>query len=173
MIRCVTPLCVLACALTCALLTACADAEHPASAPSVPSVPRVPSVPIKQPTEPDDVMGRHLREKASEHTAGLVPAGMFFRDHIGAGEQRDFLAVLRAEHCYRFVGVGDPAVDQLDLILYNQEGVQVQEDLGQDAYPVLGVDAEMCPPQPGAYRLRVRMTAGKGEFLVGVYRTPQ
>jgi hypothetical protein len=158
----------------CALASSCGDRE---GAPTG----REPEAPSVDPAlaEPDDVMGRQLRRMAgtSGGAPGHLPVGVYFRGSIERGEQRDFLAVLKAGHCYRFVGIGDPEVEDLDLVLYDPNGVQMQEDLDPmhdfvGRPTVIGQDAAICPPEAGQYRLQVRMAAGRGAFLVGVYRTP-
>jgi hypothetical protein len=50
--------------------------------------------------------------------------------------------------------------------------VETQQDPAQDRFPVLGLQAEICPPQNGAYRLQVHMYKGGGSFVARVYRTP-
>ena len=153
------------CVLACALVCACTGADAPAQPP--------PAAAIDPATlEPDDAMGRQLRELARREAPQHVPVGTYFRDRLNRGEQRDFLAVLTANHCYRIVGVGDPEVEDLDLVLFDPEGVQWRQDLDQNANPILGNESELCPPRSGAHRLQVRMTAGRGEFLVGLYRSP-
>lgn len=150
----------------CVLAVGCAKGgDAPARPPAAPTIdPKL--------AEPADAMGRHLQELARKAAPDHVPIGTYFRDRLDRGQQRDFLLVLTADRCYRIVGVGDPAVEDLDLVVFDPAGVQWRQDLDQNATPVLGADAELCPPNSGAHRLQVRMTAGQGAFLVGVYRTP-
>lgn len=122
---------------------------------------------------PEDEIGARLALVAAEVAPDHVLDAAVFRDRLVLGATRDFLAVLVAEHCYRILGVGGPRVEDLDLVLYDPNGVQVRRDLDESPRAELGTDAELCPPQPGAYRLQARMTAGEGEVLVGVYRTLQ
>lgn len=120
---------------------------------------------------PADALGKQLSRAAQELAPALVLHSAVFRDRIARGGRRDFLTVLVAEHCYRILGVGDASVADLDLVLFDPNGVQVRRDLDQSPRATLGVDAELCPFEPGAYRLEARMTAGEGEVLVGVYET--
>lgn len=153
-------------AFACVLAVGCANgADAPAQPAPAPKID--PNL-----AEPADAMGQHLREVAHKLAPDHVPMGNYFRDRLDHGQQRDFLVVLTADRCYRIVGVGDPAVEDLDLIVFDPAGAQWRQDLDQNPTPVLGADAELCPPNTGAHRLQVRMTAGQGAFLVGVYRTP-
>jgi hypothetical protein len=71
------------------------------------------------------------------------------------------------------LGVSGDGVEDLDLLLFDPDGVQVQQDPAQDRFPVLGMQTELCPAAgAGAFRLQVVMYKGSGTFNVGVYKTP-
>jgi len=122
---------------------------------------------------PPSDLGQRLSDAAAQLAPGLILDAAVFQDRLAHAAQRDFLAVLVTEHCYRVLGVGDSNVANLDLVLFDPNGVQIRRDLDESPQATLGVDAELCPVLPGAYRLNARMTAGEGEILVGIYRTPQ
>jgi hypothetical protein len=109
---------------------------------------------------------------AKRYAAGFVGDGALIQGSALEGARSDHLTVLRAGHCYRIVAVGGAGVEDLDLFLYDPEGVQMQQDPAQDRFPVLGLQAEICPPRGGAYRLQVHMYKGAGPFAARVYRTP-
>jgi hypothetical protein len=154
--------------LAVAISAACGDHGAPAAGATPATAPAVdPAL-----AEPADAMGQRLREAARAGASAHLPVGVYFRDRLARAEGRDFLVVLKGVHCYRIVAIGDPGVEDLDLVIHDPAGVRWRQDLTQDANPVLGVDAELCPPESGAYRLHVRMAAGQGEFLAGVYRSP-
>jgi hypothetical protein len=155
--------------IACVLLAACSAACGDRGAPPKPT-----PAPEIDPAlaGPDDAMGRRLRDLAREHAREQVPTGTYFRDRLERGEHRDFLAILTANHCYRIVAASDPAVEDLDVIVFDPTGVQWRQDLDQGPNPVLGDDADLCPANSGAHRLQARMTSGSGEFLIGVYRSP-
>lgn len=148
-------------AIAFALSTAC---EGPAP-PAPPSAGK-PAIAL-----PDDDLGRKLAQEAATLAVDHALDVEAFRDRLAVGATRDFLAVLVAEHCYRIIGVGDANVADLELVLFDPHGVQVRRDLDRAPLAVLGIDAELCPPEPGAYRLQARASEGSGEILVGVYRT--
>lgn len=109
---------------------------------------------------------------AKKYAADFSADGEPITSTLAQGGRNDHLTVLRAGHCYRIVGAGGAGVQDMDLFLYDPEGVQVQQDPGQDRYPALGVQSEVCPPLGGAYRLQVHMYEGGGPYAVRVYRTP-
>jgi hypothetical protein len=110
--------------------------------------------------------------KAKKYAAGLVAEGAPIKGSVAQGGRSDHLAVLRAGHCYRIVAAGGAGVEDMDLFLYDPEGVLMQQDPAEDRFPVLGLQAEICPPEGGAYRLQVHMYKGGGAFAARIYRTP-
>jgi hypothetical protein len=113
-----------------------------------------------------------LAIKAKKYARGLLAEGAAIVGELPQGGHSDHLTVLRGSFCYRILGVGGDGVEDLDLILYDPNGVQLQQDPAQDRFPVLGIGAEICPVMAGAYRIQVQMYKGTGAFAVGVYRTP-
>lgn len=113
-----------------------------------------------------------LAIKAKHYARGLLAEGATILGDLPQGGHSDHLTVLRGTFCYRVLGVGGDGVEDLDLILYDPNGVQLQQDPAQDRFPVLGIGAEICPVVAGAYRIQVQMYKGSGAFAVAVYRTP-
>jgi hypothetical protein len=109
---------------------------------------------------------------AEKYAGGFIADGSLIQGSVVEGARSDHLAVLRGGHCYRIVAVGGTGVEDMDLFLYDPEGVQTQQDPAQDRFPVLGLQAEICPLRGGAYRLQVHMYKGGGAFAARVYRTP-
>jgi hypothetical protein len=105
------------------------------------------------------------------YASGMAAHGKTMTGTLAQGARSDHLVVLEAGRCYRIVGVGGEGVQDMDLFLYDPAGVQANQDSGQDRYPVLGKQIEICPISAGAYRLQVQMYEGGGEFAVGVYRS--
>ena len=63
-------------------------------------------------------------------------------------------------------------IEDLDLLLFDPNGVLAQQDPAQDRFPTLGVQTELCPPSSGAYRLQASLYKGDGAYVVRSYRTP-
>jgi len=106
-----------------------------------------------------------------QYAPGLVAHGKPITGTLAQGARSDHLLVLEAGRCYRVVGVGGDGVQDMDLFLYDPAGVQANQDPGQDRFPVLGKQIEICPITAGAYRLQVQMYEGGGDFAAGVYRS--
>ena len=109
---------------------------------------------------------------ATRYAAGFVAEGPLVRGTLAQGARSDHLLVLKAGHCYRVVGAAEASVTDMDLFLYDPNGVQASQDPGQDRFPVLGLQSEVCPLRGGAYRVQVHMYEGGGAFAFGLYRTP-
>jgi hypothetical protein len=124
-------------------------------------------LPLPRNAPPEQV----LVQAAKRYAPGLVTFGPVISGTLAQGARSDHLVVLEPGRCYRVVGVGGEGVDDMDLFLYDPDGVQANQDASQDRYPVLGVQAELCPIRAGAYRLQVQMYQGGGQFALGVYRT--
>ena len=109
---------------------------------------------------------------AKRYAKGFVAEGSIVKGTLTQGGRSDHLLVLKAGHCYRVVGAAEESVADMDLLLYDPNGVQINQDSGTDRFPVLGLSSEVCPPQGGAYRVQVYMYQGGGAFAFGLYRSP-
>lgn len=123
----------------------------------------------QEPPPPAGTLERKLHDKAAKFAADMHPTAPAFGGELEEGNRRDQLVVLRFGRCYRFIGVGGPEVEDLDMILFDPDNVQVQRDFGEDPYPVLGMRSEICPQQNGAYRMQVGMFKGRGSYLARAY----
>jgi hypothetical protein len=120
--------------------------------------------------ELQDPLGQSVRDAAREHAAGFIKMEHLWRGELATRERRAFLAVLPYGHCYRFVAAGGTGVEDLDLALFDPNGVEVQRDVTQESSAVIGEQASLCPVEPGAYRIEARMRSGAGPFAIGLYR---
>ena len=118
-----------------------------------------------------DVILAGMHDQAKRFAGGMVVATRMFRGSLVNGATQDFQAILQPAHCFKIVGVGGPTVKDLDLLLFDPNGVQVQQDTATDSYPVLGLHQPICPTSPGAYRVQVRMYKGAGDFGVQVFHS--
>jgi len=151
----------LAAAVVAAVATGCGD-----DAPKPPE-----KAPVQDPVAPGDVLGQEMQRRAGQFAEGMTPATPMFRGSLDNGGTQDYQAVLQGGRCFKILGVGSEGVSDLDLFLFDPNGVQVQQDTATDNYPVLGLTDPICPEQAGAYRVQVKMYAGSGEFAVRVYQS--
>ena len=117
---------------------------------------------------PEQIVPLH----AKRYAPGFSAEGPLVKGQLQQGARSDHLLVLKAGHCYRIVGAAEATVSDMDLFLYDPDGVQTHQDPGQDRYPVLGMQTEICPQQGGAYRVQAHMYEGGGAFAFGLYRNP-
>lgn len=121
----------------------------------------------------DDPLDQMLARQAAKYAGGMIVHDNAFRGDLAQGGQQDFLVVLPGGHCYKAIGVGDVHINDLDLSLIDPTGTPIQQDVGRDAVPVLGLDAPLCLQEAGAHRLHVRMRDGEGTFLVRFFKTDE
>jgi hypothetical protein len=110
--------------------------------------------------------------KAKKYAKDWSSAGPEIRGELREGGHSDHLVVMRGGYCYRVVGVAGDGVADFDLLLFDANGVQVQQDPAQDRFPVLGQHSEICPTASAQYRVQAVMYKGGGPFVLGVYKTP-
>ena len=84
---------------------------------------------------------------------------------LGAGGTQAFSARLSSGRCYTLIVVGASADQELDMLLYSEDGQEVDRDLSSGSAASL----EVCPPTDGVYRTVVRMYGGSGPFALQVY----
>ncbi|MDQ3037787.1 MAG: hypothetical protein M3Y87_35665 [Myxococcota bacterium] len=118
---------------------------------------------------PADALEAAIRERAPSEAMLMIPSEDVVRGELAEGERRDFTTVLRAGLCYKVLGQGGPGVRDLDLIVYDQNGVLLQRDATQDERPVIGVQRAICPQEPGLYRVEVRAVTGGGTYAAQIW----
>jgi hypothetical protein len=147
--------------------TACGNGTGASSQVQLDNAPELEALTLGKGATPEQL----LATKAKKYAQGLLPEGPTISASLQEGQRNDRLIVLRGGLCYRILGAGDDQVEDLDLFLYDPNGVQTHQDPGQDRFPVLGLQAEICPATSGAYRLQTLMYKGSGAYALGVYRT--
>lgn len=109
---------------------------------------------------------------AQRYAGGWTAASTAFEGELAQGQHQDFQLVLGSAHCYRVLGVAEPTLSDVDLLLFDPSGLQVQQDQGGDRFPIVGQSFPVCPPQAGAYRLQVQAREGGGRIRVQAFHTP-
>jgi hypothetical protein len=153
---------------------ACGNEQPPAgggTAGEAEPPPPQPESTAEEEVDPGDAIAVEMQTRAQQFAEGMSPATPLFRGTLATGATQDYQAVLQGGRCFKVVGVGGPGVTDLDLFLFDPNGVQVLQDTASDSYPVLGLTHPICPDTAGAYRVQVKMFAGTGEFGVRVYQT--
>ena len=150
-------------ALLCSL-AGCDDQPPPAPA-VAPAPPPAPSIVATESLE------QQLATRAGVVAKGFLPASPVATGPLVTGASRDHTFVLAGGACHKFVSVSSSKVRELDLLLYDQNGVLVQRDISDDNSPGVGLDSPICPQAPAAYRLQVKMVAGEGEYAVQMFQS--
>lgn len=118
-----------------------------------------------------DALGQALFARTNERASGWLKHEHVQRGTLADRGKQAFLSVLPFGHCYRFLAVSGAGVSDLDLALFDANGVEIARDVTEDGSPELGVTASICPAEPSQYRVEVRMRRGHGDFALGVFRS--
>jgi hypothetical protein len=118
-----------------------------------------------------DALGQALFERVTERAPGWIKHEHVQRGTLAERGRQAFLSVLPFGHCYRFIAVSGAGVIDLDLALFDANGVETARDVTEDSSPELGVTASICPGEPSQYRVEARMRRGHGDFALGVFHS--
>lgn len=128
-------------------------------------------VPVVPEEPPADELEAQLRALGREVAPYMIRDEGAMRGEAENGSARDFSHVMHPGWCYTVLGLGGEGVEDLDLRVYDQNGVLLQRDTTQDPRPYLGRMRAICPASSGTYRIEVRMVGGAGPFAAQVYRS--
>ena len=120
---------------------------------------------------PADELEASLRELGRERAPYMIREGDPMRGEGPARTARDFSQVVYTGYCYKLIGLGAEGIEDLDLRVYDHNGVLRQRDTTQDPRPYIGQMRPICPTESGTYRIEVRIVAGEGEFVAQLYRS--
>ena len=100
---------------------------------------------------------------------GYEPYGEPTRGNLTQGQTREIPIELETGRCYAILAVGDTSVRDLDVLLLDSGGRQIDRDRAPDARPTVRV----CATSTGSFNMQVRMFAGSGAFAYQAYRWPR
>ena len=93
--------------------------------------------------------------------------------HIGTQGQDDppERLAFRAhrKRCYRAFAVGAPSVIDLDVAIFDPQGVLVTGDISRDRWPVVPPRGPLCAPKGGRYTIEIGVAQGSGEYVFQVW----
>jgi hypothetical protein len=118
-----------------------------------------------------DPLGQALLKRANERAAGWIKHDHVLRGSLAERGRQAFLSVLPFGRCYRFLAVSGSGAIDLDLALFDGNGVEVARDVTEDPTPELGVETSFCPAEAMQCRIEARMRRGQGDFALGVFRS--
>lgn len=106
---------------------------------------------------------------ADMRARGYESFGTSARGELSEAGTNAYDVDLEGGKCYAILAVGDSGVRNLDLMLLDATGREVDRDVAADARPIVRV----CPPANGHYRMQVRMASGTGAYIYAAYRWPR
>lgn len=118
---------------------------------------------------PVDALEAAMRAREETDAFALSTYETPFRATLEADQRQSFTSVLRDGFCYKLLAQSGEGVEDLDLFLYDPNGVLIQTDAREGPHPVLGSERPICPHEPGIHRTEVRMVRGQGAVLAQWY----
>jgi hypothetical protein len=125
-----------------------------------------------------------LSGEARRDFASLVdhcgkPTGAFEYAKPATGKLSDvhdkgdtFIVFLRAGYCYRFFGVADSTIPNLDILI-ERNGALEAEDRTRGPVAVIDADRAWCMDSDAEYRFVVQISGvGQGRYVFGVWARP-
>jgi hypothetical protein len=76
----------------------------------------------------------------------------------------------RAGECFRVFAVADPAVEDLDLELFDARGRRVAFDDGDDRWPIVEPDGPWCSFDATELSMRVTASHGGGRYAIELWK---
>ena len=132
--------------------------------------PPTPAAPPPAPRPPPvDALEEAMRAREETDAFALSPYGTPFRGTLEEGGRQTFTEVLREGFCFKLLAQSADGVEDLDLFLYDANGVLSQTDAREGPNPVLGGERPICPQEPGVHRAELRMVRGHGPVLAQWY----
>lgn len=131
--------------------------------------------PPPAPQDPDpmpaDPLEARIRTRAPTEAPYMIRQGEAGHHTIATGQSASFTAILASGLCYKVLAQGTDAIGELDLFLYSESGVLVQQDAMTGSGAVLGSTRPICPEDPVQYRVEIR-ASGSGEVATQLYASP-
>jgi hypothetical protein len=88
-------------------------------------------------------------------------------------DKRDtFIVTIHGGLCYRFFGVADGSVRDLDVIIERPGGVLVGDDKTHGPVAIIDSDKAWCMDADGEYDFLVEAEEGQGSYVFGVWARP-
>jgi hypothetical protein len=91
---------------------------------------------------------------------------------IAEGQSASFALIVAGGLCYKVLAQADEGVSELDMMLYREDGVLVQEDTTHGSGAVLGTAQPICPQDPASLRVELRAVHGHGAVAAQLYVSP-
>jgi len=130
-----------------------------------------PPAPQDPEPSPADPLERQIRTRAPTEAPYMIRQGAANHFTMTPGQPASFTSVLAGGLCYKVLAQGESGIGEVELFLYNADGVLVQEDTTTGAGAILGTTRPICPEEPVQLRVEIR-TSGPGEVAAQLYASP-
>ena len=114
-------------------------------------------------------IGGYLDEYQRRYAEGARPVGEDVTASLDDGGSHEFVIDLQEGHRYRVLGACDTRCSDVDLIVEDAAGQQVDQDVLLDDYPVVDIN----PTADARYRVRIGMPGCGTNPCVGAARLVQ
>jgi hypothetical protein len=102
---------------------------------------------------------------------GMVKAASFAGElHADAGPPGEHRYTAREGECFRVFAVADPAIEDLDIEVFDSSRRRVAFDDGDDRWPVVRPDGPFCAFDAGEQLIRVKAAHGGGRYAIELWR---
>jgi len=100
---------------------------------------------------------------------GAGPARIVASGPIGEGERLGAFVDVPADQCLLGYARGSNSIDDIDVVVFAEEGNPIATDEGPDSHPAI----VMCPPHPDRVYLAVHAAAGEGLVALAAQIAPR
>ncbi|MCP4677128.1 MAG: hypothetical protein GY854_16760 [Deltaproteobacteria bacterium] len=114
-----------------------------------------------------DFIANRVRQLHGQFGKDRAAISKLFRGNLSTGNEQVFKVRLRGGHCYSIIAAGSPSVRNLDLILIDKTGRELDRDTSKNNFPSL--ETNPCIKSSGQYRVKVNMFSGYGQFGFQVF----
>lgn len=108
------------------------------------------------------------RRFSEGHTRAMQPT----TGSLESAGNRQYALSVRANRCYLVFGVATASASDLDLVLSDASGAEVESDLSYGTTAMLGIRQPLCFEANALLKLEVRLVYGPGTYAVEVFSTP-
>ncbi len=111
------------------------------------------------------VLERRLSKAHARFGRGRPAVTRTVLGELGPGGEQVFNAHLIHDRCYSIIAVGISNDQVIDMVLLDQQGHEVEQDLGPGSTASLAV----CLRHDARYQITIRMYRGHGAFAIRIY----
>jgi len=130
-----------------------------------------PPAPQDPEPNPADPLEARIRHRAPTEAPYMIRQGEARHFTLVPGQSASFSLVLASGLCYKVIAQGADTVGELELLLYTNDGVLVQQDTTTGTGAILGSTRPICLEDPAQLRVDLR-ASGPGEVATQLYASP-